>query len=524
MTFEKHQEEKKDWKLMAHIWEDVSFVIRKGLHNGGPKITTDEFWHWMQVTIDVRPPSQIVHTLGGDLILDDSFSGKLYSKGVQVSLPDNDEHRFRASYNLVDGSFTRDRRQITGFEEPKVIADIWSSSIGRGDRNVLSVYVNLLRHFPVARDVRSAERFVTETTAKKIWALLLDEAKENSAFYYTEIQEDQASEVIRKELKKEPCRIPTSLWQLLRDHHLILTPNEELRRCLGESEIASLPQTQFAQEIDRALRGIFLAEPLTETVRLVYVSSDNEKTSIAFAKDRNILYIHEKWLDRKRAHSSSGCTAAMNFPLSHSETFFCDHLVEEIYQRALALIQPSLEPMSPHSEEDLPYNIFRTCREKLSEMPRGIRMVPSGNMLFHVFWSDGFSRAFAETFGACVEYIVILHYTSCYLESDRLLFRQDEPRCDCPRKHVSEGDNEVFFQVSDEQPRFPMVARNKENALFGLSPPATTPVKIDSVSLSTNGCSSLVKPESEDPVTVKIEGRTGPETSSALENSKKLLN
>ncbi|KAJ5808835.1 hypothetical protein N7474_010104 [Penicillium riverlandense] len=253
-------------------------------------MTTDEFWHWMQVTIDVRPPSQIVHTLGGDLILDDRFSGKLYSKGVQVSLHDSEEHRFRACYNLVDGSFTRDRRQITGFEESKVIADIWSSSIGRGDRNVLSVYVDLLRHYPTARDVRSAAQFVTESTAKKIWAVLVDEAKENSAFYYAKIQENQTSEVIRKELKKEPCRIPTSLWQLLRDHHLILTPNEELRRCLGESEIVKLPETQFAQEMDRALRGILLAEPLTETVRLVYVSSDNEKTNIAFLKDRNTLW------------------------------------------------------------------------------------------------------------------------------------------------------------------------------------------------------------------------------------------
>lgn len=41
--------------------------------------------------------------------------------------------------------------------------------------------------------MRIAERLVTKSTTKKVWALLLDKAKANSVFYYPEGQADFVS-------------------------------------------------------------------------------------------------------------------------------------------------------------------------------------------------------------------------------------------------------------------------------------------------------------------------------------------
>lgn len=148
----------------------------------------------MQATINVKPPSDLVHTLSRDLILDEGYSGKLYLKGIKVSLADSDERAFHMGYNLMNGILSRDRDQfINPEEESKMITEIWSSAIEGGNSKALSNYVNLLRHYPLSRDVRMAERLVTESTAKKVWGLLLDDAKANGVFYYPEGQGDLVS-------------------------------------------------------------------------------------------------------------------------------------------------------------------------------------------------------------------------------------------------------------------------------------------------------------------------------------------
>lgn len=125
--------------------------------------------------------------------------------------------------------------------------------------------------------------------------------------------------------------------------------------------------------------------------------SNDKKTNIAFAKEKNILYIHEKWLDSQRAHINNGCAARSNFASSNPESFFCDHIVKEIYQRALSLINLTLEPrlFYPTAVEELPQMLFNTSYEKLREMPRAIRVTLTENKSIQVLWDDGYSRAFS---------------------------------------------------------------------------------------------------------------------------------
>lgn len=96
-----------------------------------------------------------------------------------------------------------------------------------------------------------------------------------------------------------------------------------------------------------------------------------------------------------------------------------------------------------------------------------------------------------------MEYIVILHSVSCFLEAEALLFREDRMTYDYPRKCVSQSQSSVVFRALDEQARFPMVARNKENALFGFPPPAVSPTDTDPAPALITDDSSLFKLESE---------------------------
>ncbi|KAJ5198742.1 uncharacterized protein N7498_007859 [Penicillium cinerascens] len=450
-------------KFTANIWEDVSICIKKGDTSIEHALTKEEFWHWLQVTIDVNPPANLVRTLAGDLILDDKYSGCLFLRGIKVLSADMDDRGFRVGYNLATGDLSRDRSKLHNPEqESKAIAEIWASAIEQGHQKALSVYVYLLQHHPHSRDVRGADQLVNEATARKIWTEL--KAQTGKA----KNSKDVAT--IRKDLKKKPQALSSSLWQLLHQYNLVHTPDEELQRLFEVSNAIKLPKTRFAQEIDRALRALFIAIPRTQSLRIVYVTSDDEKTSVVFAKESNILYVHEKWLDISRAHLGVECLASTTY-IDDSDGFFCEHVVEEIFHRALALIYRPLKLNYLSSPlEDSPHIIFQTSRGKLQDMPRGIRTETIENKSLKVLWDDGHSRAFSRAYGLQVEYIVILHLLTCFAAMETLLFREKDILCECPRKYVSQMQGFAIFTSLDGEPRFPMVARHKDEAIFGFPP------------------------------------------------------
>lgn len=254
-------------------------------------------------------------------------------------------------------------------------------------------------------------------------------------------------------------------------------PGEELRRRFEGSQPVEIPKTRFACEADRAFRALLAAEQHTQQIRIVYVSSESETTNAAYLKERNTLYIHERWLDFNRAHNGSEC-AALCVSRASDEHFFCDHVVEELYKRIIALIWSPFEILAnvPSQQAEPLHVLLQRCRERLREMPRMIQThsIEGANNSLRVSWDDGHSRAFSRIYGSRVQYMVVLHATTC-LENHTALVHMKDSACDCPRKLVPQGLANTVFDSLDDQVRFPMVASFKEGSLYGLPPPARSP-------------------------------------------------
>jgi hypothetical protein len=169
-------------ELQSHIWEDVSVKI--GLIRGiGKKINKDDFLNWVKVSLDLDPPSDMILTRNGCLILDKKFGGNLYLKGLLLE-GKTTEKPFRFGYNLFQGYVNRDRERLSRpAEEAKVLAEIWADAIQLRERDTIDSYVALLQE-DKAVDVHGVENYISEFTARKIWQCLLQRDPQRNCFYH----------------------------------------------------------------------------------------------------------------------------------------------------------------------------------------------------------------------------------------------------------------------------------------------------------------------------------------------------
>lgn len=116
--------------LKANIWEDVTVTIGRG--RGSCKIAEEDFRSWTTCAVDLCGPEEgtTVHTDKGDLILDKSFAGKVYLKGLHVANVSPSGVPYTYSYNFLKGSINRDRERLTHpNEEAKMLAGIWETAM-----------------------------------------------------------------------------------------------------------------------------------------------------------------------------------------------------------------------------------------------------------------------------------------------------------------------------------------------------------------------------------------------------------
>ncbi len=167
----------------ANTWEDLSVVIGKG--RLGVDVALEEFLKWLKVTIDVNPPSDIMETDFGDLILDGSFAGKVYLKGLLLPNASSSVKSFVYGYNLLQGCTNRDRGRLTDpSEEADQLRSIWEQAIDKR-HELVDKYVNLLQHHQDCGDISLAENKVAKATAEKIWANLFSKT-DGERFYFRE--------------------------------------------------------------------------------------------------------------------------------------------------------------------------------------------------------------------------------------------------------------------------------------------------------------------------------------------------
>jgi hypothetical protein len=176
-------------RLRSRIDRDVAVVIGARRHRRDQPVSLAVFREWMETTLDVRGlsyPSHIIETDDGDLILDHRFHGKVYIKGMILPAPASKSRVFKFGYNFANGLFGRDRQTLLdNREESDVVRRIWESAIRKYETVLLPIYVNLLRHFPQAADVESADRLLGDSTRSLVWKHLLRET-ENKRFYYSD--------------------------------------------------------------------------------------------------------------------------------------------------------------------------------------------------------------------------------------------------------------------------------------------------------------------------------------------------
>lgn len=168
--------------LKANIWEDVTVMIGRG--RGSFKIAEEDFRSWTTCAFDLCGPEDgtTIHTDKGDLILDKSFAGEVYLKGLHVADLSPSGVPYTYSYNFLKGSINRDRERLTHpNEEAKMLAGIWEiAMVNRGDV-ITRRYRELFdkEHCP---DVSLGETSVSKNAA----TLLSDYMKRSSpgTFFY----------------------------------------------------------------------------------------------------------------------------------------------------------------------------------------------------------------------------------------------------------------------------------------------------------------------------------------------------
>jgi hypothetical protein len=178
-------------KMSPNIWEDVSVTVGQIRKHGQP-VSVETFSDWMKVTIDLHRPSELIYTPYGKLILDPAYAGKLYVKGLRVTIADSRETHYQYGYDFLTPDMVpnRDRRlEVHPEREAKAVTAIWDAAIRHG-KDVVRIYTDLLKGASDAADVASVDANVTQATAQRVWACLAEDARKRRLFYFPAGHED----------------------------------------------------------------------------------------------------------------------------------------------------------------------------------------------------------------------------------------------------------------------------------------------------------------------------------------------
>ncbi|KAJ5348624.1 uncharacterized protein N7506_001877 [Penicillium brevicompactum] len=235
-------------KLRFHIERDITVVIGPGHASQSRPISSETFFEWLQVTLDIRRlshPSSIVETPQGDLLLDSQFHGRLFLHGILLPMSNSGAQQFKFGYNFALGKFSRDRQGLIATSEvADNVRQIWQCAVHMHEATLLPIYVNLLQNFPQVGDIEQADRLLEPATKARIWNYLL-RVTGRQQFFYSETTSFESVGMIRGTTGKRPTRLPETLWKLLRSVSPIRTVEEEQAELSENAEIYAPPESAF---------------------------------------------------------------------------------------------------------------------------------------------------------------------------------------------------------------------------------------------------------------------------------------
>ncbi|KAB8213147.1 hypothetical protein BDV33DRAFT_210481 [Aspergillus novoparasiticus] len=408
-----------------------------------------------------------IRTLSGDLLLAPPYRDRLYLRGIRVPETGWDHSAFRYGYNLISGSVERDRQWLLNASHvTNSIHAIWEEAISQDEAETLPRYLELFRTYPSSADVIGADRVVTEAVAKKLWASLWGEATAADVFYYPESRRNQDDPIIQSELRKKLSALPDLLWNILRKYDLVREPLEELHSRFRHSQEVDVPNTTFGRGVARTLRALLMLHPSTAGIRVVFVRCDAHTVDLAYRADEDALYVHEKWLHPSAAPAPPA--PALSAGLERDATvdvFACQHVVEELYHRALTLVLG--RPDGVRSGPSI-WQLVQLAQQKLRQMACMVQASRTEvARTLKVSFYTGHSLLYVDLHGAQSHHLVVLHVAGCLSSVDNLIYSGSHDVCDCPRQSVSLLSRTVVFGNLSQGPWIPTVAKMRDSPGLG---------------------------------------------------------
>ncbi|KAF9885418.1 hypothetical protein FE257_012940 [Aspergillus nanangensis] len=446
-------------KFKNRIATDVAIFI-----SPGAGIKPSDFMEWLQVTLDILNPRDTIKTTGGDLFLDESFSNKIYLKGLLLPQSPSASKNLIYGYNFYSGALNRDRTRMTDRkEESRMITQIWEEAIALDEQILLPKFVDMLRQSPPPWDARKNE------------------------FYYLNTQESDVG-IINQSLGKQPAALPPVLWSILRKAKMIRTPQEERTEQFKGAPECVVSNATFPQNVQRLIKASLELDTATKDIPVTFVHCNKTNTGVFFNPVSGVLTVDKKWLDYTAIHTEYPCR--LSRVNQGCPEFYCSHIVGRLYEHSLEdIFRPPTNPELNKWREFM----CSAVHEKLEEMPRRITVeqLPSESTRpkLKVSWEHGFSDELLPQLGNHIQYEVVLNKSRCTSATKRLLRVQDSStRCDCNRAIVplTSSQNSVVFDVDCVESQelkgsyFPTVARNEDKVFYGATP---KPLAIDSALL-----------------------------------------
>ncbi|OAG35296.1 hypothetical protein AYO21_10498 [Fonsecaea monophora] len=482
--------------LKSHIWEDVSVKIGKAKGDYGLEVSEDEFRSWLTVSVDLDSPSSdnVVQTLSGDLILDTRFAGRIYLKGLRI---EGHSTGYMFGYNFACGSIGRDRTHLRHqLEETEILANIWDQAIQTQRPDLIDAYINLLRDKEDCPDVAVTSDKLSQESVRLIWERL--KTNDPDAFFYCERDPSQPVAVdqvdlIPAELHRRPVAVSRAVWRLLSKFSLVRTPQEERTRLFMHSEPIDADRTPFSTNVLRALLASLALHPKLRDLRFKFVQGGGTDLDLAYSKDVKRIQIHGKWLSFQKVHEHGLCEVLrLTAPgYIRGEAFFCDHVVEDLFDALLSKSGDDLGISSP----SLRRRLRRRMRDQLALMPRLVSVARTDAIReLEVRWIGNEGGLVSAICNKNICYHVTLHRVStCEVKRNDVVHvdrrdrrtsngrpsRSKQPLCAestmdcrCAFQIVPRTDSRAIFTGLDPHEfYFPMVAR-VENGSFMAAPPA----------------------------------------------------
>ncbi|KAG4441520.1 hypothetical protein IFR05_002977 [Cadophora sp. M221] len=493
LAYEKKVAKGKPRELKNNIWEDVTVRIGR-VRGQGLKIDPQDFLKWIKVCIDINPPSKIIRTVHGSLILDPKFHNKIYLKGLLLK-GRSSEKKFKFGYNFLEGDVNRDRERLKNpVHEAKVLAAIWDEAIKLQEEETLDPYLSMLREAKFA-DVHAVEDRISKDVAEKLWQRLLAQDVNGECFYHDDRNGDNDVEIISNSLKKKPEQLSNLIWTPLRTYGLVRTPREQQSYLLHQAPLTQSRTTPYSSGMERALRAALALDARTRDLELAFKSG--VKTDLDLRVYGLSLEINDKWLSFTDGHRLAPCWLSRQVNREHSDSdhFSCDHIVTDLYELVLHELKrtPRVSFDKPLESDSFLYQ--RVC-ENLRQMPIMVKSkAGNSSKTIEVSWTDLEGDMLSRLYRLDPKCRVTLHRErTCSGRREDLLLsvpgsaeikqltrsnisrNQDSSSCGCPERVVSQKNfSATFIELETEEEYFPMVSRDDSQAFFGLAPKGIKP-------------------------------------------------